>query len=355
MLTEIIVKNLNNRYNFNLSFQRDLNILTGRNGSGKTTLLKTIWYSLSGNIKHALNELNFDSISIVTDKEELNLSISSGEVDTIFLNFNSQLYPEKNISYNKNKNTRKSLNSILDEIPSFSEDTLFFPTFRRIEGGFFTEMKNSFYPNDLDYVNQMRLLRISRTKKFKHQFIASVSTNDIVNLLTKKYAEISTEVLKIEKEQSDFILQSVDNSNDEKGILNKIKEKQREINEQKTRLLKPFDVLSDLIQRIFKDKGIKITENLFFGDTSSAILSDKLSSGEKQMLSFLCYCIFTENSIIFIDEPELSLHPDWQRLLIPTLLEVSTTNQFFISTHSPFIYSKYPDKEIILDEDKGGI
>jgi predicted ATP-dependent endonuclease of OLD family len=59
--------------------------------------------------------------------------------------------------------------------------------------------------------------------------------------------------------------------------------------------------------------------------------------------------------VIFIDEPELSLHPDWQRLLMPTLLEIAPTNQFFIATHSPFIYAKYPDKEIILDQDKGGI
>ena len=63
------------------------------------------------------------------------------------------------------------------------------------------------------------------------------------------------------------------------------------------------------------------------------------------MLSFLCYNTFSENAAIFIDEPELSLHVDWQRLLLPTLLEQGIENQFFIATHSPFIYSKYPDKE----------
>lgn len=80
---------------------------------------------------------------------------------------------------------------------------------------------------------------------------------------------------------------------------------------------------------------------------------DKLSAGEKQMLSFLCYNTFSKNKIIFIDEPELSLHPDWQRLLIPTLLKQGGNNQFFIATHSPFIYAKYPDKELVLSEDKG--
>jgi predicted ATPase len=93
--------------------------------------------------------------------------------------------------------------------------------------------------------------------------------------------------------------------------------------------------------------------NLTLGDLSDAISSDKLSAGEKQMLSFLCYNTFTEKSTIFIDEPELSLHPDWQRTLVPTLLEQGNNNQFFMATHSPFIYAKFPDKEIMLGNDRG--
>ena len=94
--------------------------------------------------------------------------------------------------------------------------------------------------------------------------------------------------------------------------------------------------------------------DITLGEEDEAIDSDKLSAGEKQMLSFLCYNIFSENTAIFIDEPELSLHVDWQRLLLPTLLEQETGNQFFVATHSPFIYTKYPEREILLDEDRGG-
>ena len=68
------------------------------------------------------------------------------------------------------------------------------------------------------------------------------------------------------------------------------------------------------------------------------------------MLSFLCYNAFYNNTPIFIDEPELSLHIDWQRLLLPTLLDQSTGNQFFIATHSPFIFTGYSDKEFMLDD-----
>lgn len=73
------------------------------------------------------------------------------------------------------------------------------------------------------------------------------------------------------------------------------------------------------------------------------------------MLSFLCYNAFSEETVVFIDEPELSLHVDWQRLLFPTLLKQGQKNQFFVATHSPFIYSKYPDKEFMLDDYRGGV
>ena len=108
---------------------------------------------------------------------------------------------------------------------------------------------------------------------------------------------------------------------------------------------------------VFKDYGIRITENITLGHStesiSNAIFSNKLSAGEKQMLSFLCYNAFSKDTSIFIDEPELSLHVDWQRRLFPTLLEQGQNNQFFAATHSPFIYTKYPDKEFLLDEDRG--
>ena len=49
----------------------------------------------------------------------------------------------------------------------------------------------------------------------------------------------------------------------------------------------------------------------------------------------------------------LSLHVDWQRQLFSILQNQRTSNQFIVATHSPFIYSKYPDKEILLSTDRG--
>lgn len=44
----------------------------------------------------------------------------------------------------------------------------------------------------------------------------------------------------------------------------------------------------------------------------------------------------TENNVILIDEPEISLHPDLQRKLFDLLAEYSKDKQIIITTHSPY-------------------
>ena len=62
------------------------------------------------------------------------------------------------------------------------------------------------------------------------------------------------------------------------------------------------------------------------------------------------------NGIILIDEIDLHLHPSWQRLVVPKLLEVFPNCQFFISTHSPQILSHVkPDSVFLLEQDEEGL
>jgi predicted ATPase len=120
-------------------------------------------------------------------------------------------------------------------------------------------------------------------------------------------------------------------------------------------IMKPMDEVKELVERLFKHTGIKFGSRMNFGDAANAVNSDALSSGEKQMLSFVCYNAFYKDCIIFIDEPELSLHVDWQRQLFGILDRQQSSNQFIVATHSPFIYGKYPDKEIEIAADRGDV
>ena len=55
-----------------------------------------------------------------------------------------------------------------------------------------------------------------------------------------------------------------------------------------------------------------------------------------------------EENVIFIDEPEISLHPDLQRKLFSLLKEYSKDKQIIISTHSPY----FIDWNMIVDRSK---
>lgn len=202
-----------------------------------------------------------------------------------------------------------------------------------------------------------------------HRFVASISTQDIIELLTKKYADVSEQTNSLHIALSTYIterIRGVPHSEDTasgkpiiavqdaESVLRDIACRVDEVSARSSVLLGPFSVLAQLVGEVFQYQGIRVTEGLTLGEAKEAISSDKLSAGEKQMLSFLVYNAFYSSSSIFIDEPELSLHADWQRVLFPTLLRQATGNQFIVATHSPFIYSKFPDKELVLNPDRGG-
>jgi predicted ATPase len=79
---------------------------------------------------------------------------------------------------------------------------------------------------------------------------------------------------------------------------------------------------------------------------------DQLSSGEKQILLMLgeIQRRISKGSIVLIDEPEIHLHPRWQRLLVRTLTDLCALHdaQLIITTHSGEIANAVYEHELIL-------
>lgn len=382
-----------------LDFNEDLNILSGRNGVGKTSVLKLMWYLISGNFDKAAAEIKFEKAKLITSEYTLDVSIDlDNQEEPLFSELSSITGNGITVDTKfKEFNEKFSSQRIDWFLTQYVGSSFFFPTFRMIEGGFATEkydiqhdVLKEFYlkinNNEGGLANiEESLKKISGLLTNRnHNFITSISANNIDNLLVKKYASIITEV----SENQGKLLSSLNNqitlynsikevyklskAKEEKDVEQKIITLQKEIDNLKYKLESirlPIDKIEKMVNQFFNNKEIVfggkiqflpknevINEDLEF-ISKYALFTNNLSAGEKQILTFISYNAFYNNTIFFIDEPELSLHADWQRILFRKLKQQNPTNQFIFSTHSPFIYSKYPDKEICIDPklDRGNV
>jgi predicted ATPase len=357
MIKRLVVKNLHQKFDFDIAFHPDLNIFTGRNGSGKTTLLKLIWYIISGNISKIFEEEIYFK-GLILDAEYLSIQSqisvkrnNENRIDLTYLINGEKGHIIENGSIPETINWLSSPN----RKPILTFDSLFFPTFRLTEGGFSIE-NTKIADVTLDYFLTLFSNSLStfgaldnNKGRFSHRFISGVSTFNIEELVTQQYARNYVISGNIDKEQSKKILELTQNGeNQAEETVKKIQTIVKEGEEKRKELAKPLSELSKIVEKLYLTHNIKIAD-FIIGDKMQTINATKLSSGEKQILMFLTYNALNEETAFFIDEPELSLHTDWQRLLFPTLMAQGSTNQFFVATHSPFIYSKFPDKEHFLD------
>jgi len=98
----------------------------------------------------------------------------------------------------------------------------------------------------------------------------------------------------------------------------------------------------DIVDDLFSETGKKIvrTENeIRFSQIGETLVPYQLSSGEKQMLAILLTVLVEDNQsyVLFMDEPEVSLHIEWQKRLIDLCLELNPNVQIILTTHSPAV------------------
>lgn len=107
-------------------------------------------------------------------------------------------------------------------------------------------------------------------------------------------------------------------------------------------LTKPKKVFQDLIDELFTAtaKTINRTSNeIFFEQYGETISPYMLSSGEKQILVIMLTALVQENRhcVMLMDEPEISLHIEWQQRLVNIIRTLNPNAQIILCTHSPAI------------------
>jgi len=114
-----------------------------------------------------------------------------------------------------------------------------------------------------------------------------------------------------------------------------------------------IEILLDIINKRFKHKKLVIDKEEGFlfkstilknsEDKAQIINVNQLSSGEQNELALFYILLFQtkKDSLILIDEPEVSLHISWQNSFIEDLKEITKLNNLdvLIATHSPDIIS----------------
>ena len=341
MIQRLEVKGLNGRFDYDFEFYEDLNLFTGNIGTGKTTLLKLIWYLTSGNLQRALYEIPFQSVLIETSQ----FSLSMKQTDSNQFNLTYQFTESKDKAEFvldlrlDSAVVLEQLKEPNESIASTMESSLFFPTFRRMERNLWKDISGyTASSKTVDTISTSLVKALSdlgeELSVGNHKFIAAISTYDLIDLLTGVDARISKDRNQVDHGYTTVV---------QPWTL---------LDEYET-LAERWKLLNELVAEVYDGySGIRIVENLVLGsDTnkvSDPIPSPNLSSGEKQLLGFLCYNGLFGVKTIFIDEPELSLHPDWQRLIISLLEYQGTEKQFFTASHSHHIGVKHRDKEFVL-------
>jgi len=273
-IEKVEIKNLWNRYDMEWKLNPDVNILAGINGSGKTTILGLIAGTLNGKI----------------DKKIANM------VENVSVAFNNG----KTISFNR----------------------------IAVEGGFFL-----FENLGLEHDEFRKILGIDVISTFdkelkEYEALSNLKAEEVkteldlqIFLLQKKYLEYQINI-------GNKALQSLISGNIPL--------------EQQKKIAYKRNLFQDTLDELFKptEKQIDRTKNeLVFSKGKQSISPYMLSSGEKQMVIILLTALVQDekNSVMLLDEPEISLHTDWQEKLIQMIRNLNQNAQIIIATHSPSI------------------
>lgn len=104
----------------------------------------------------------------------------------------------------------------------------------------------------------------------------------------------------------------------------------------------PKRKFQDMIDELFSYTRKTIdrkSNDIVFYQNGERLLPYKLSSGEKQMLVILLTVLVRDGDhcVLFMDEPEASLHIDWQQKLISMIRALNPNLQLILTTHSPAV------------------
>lgn len=309
-IEKVHIKNVKGIKDLELSFKKDnkildLIVLAGVNGSGKTTILEAI-KDFFNNKYLNFNELEKSNVNLdifFEDFEKKNIK----EIEKSSGNYRHELWEFFNglMLYSFDKNDKNASYEI--------QITRYFKNPPKI---IYVPANNSFEEVETE----------TTTLSIEYQFINTINSNvirDIPSYIATRRNYLAT----IEE---DLTMKEVTNK-----VVNEI------------------NGIFDILELDVKLKGFSKDEKtmpIFENSAGEEFDINDLSSGEKQLFlrTLSIKMLEPKNSIILIDEPELSLHPKWQQRIIEVYKKIGENNQIIVATHSPHILGSVSNENIFI-------
>lgn len=291
----------------------DTIIIAGENGTGKSTVLDYLYNVMNGTVKY---------------ESTMEVESPTGIVTWAFYN---KLINNKNIIW-------VETNTGIDALPGHYGFTQEFNI-----NAIFSDVDINFHANDLRSVTSSTLDATAETRR---------SNSDLPTQIKQLLIDIQT--------MDDGDVSRICINNPSKSF------NELHIDRRMIRFTNAFNKMFETLtyDRIENKNGYK---NVVFKKGGVDISIDDLSSGEKQIVYRGCFLLKDVNAMngafVFIDEPEISLHPIWQMKIMDYYKGIFTnedgvqTSQIFAVTHSPFIIhndNRKNDKVLILCRDDNG-
>lgn len=307
----------------------------GQSGTGKTTLLNEIveFASSTSNTPRVTAVDLHDSTDYLNATEQLKATQNDGLV---------KLFQANNVS--------------------FDDKLLFFATeLLANETHVFQAAKNQATTQNEQIVQNSQVQKqIQQQKEKKKQQFEAFLKQNVIRVEGKMvwhyvFEEIRhyDELLSI---QGKLFIQKTTNSNIETVL--------KELADWKSKNLNPRKALADnclnpLLRFFQLEVDVDNTEVPIAVKSikGGAVPANALSTGTKQIIltALPLYKLQTPDSVVLFDEPERSLFPDLQQIIVDYYTSLAPNSQFFFATHSPFVAAAFePYERFILYFDEEG-
>ena len=317
-IKKVLISNYKNLKNLEMNFEKndeilDLIVLTGSNGSGKTRILECVLSCFENYINSNYQE-NKNRLDISFQENEKKCFEGNFDLGTFFKILNNYNW-KKAEPFILGDNSKKD--DFFEKEKILSDNLKIFP-------------KIIYVPTEINF---QKMNTASTTLVQKYKFINIVDTNLIKDIPSYIATKIITAIFQ--------------NKNEKVGDVQK----------------KVFDEINEIFEILDIDVKIEdISQDgrnipIFKNSAGDKFDINELSSGEKQLFlrTLAIRMLNPENSIILIDEPELSLHPKWQQRIVDVYRKIGKNNQIIIATHSPHILGSVRKENImLLDKDDEG-